>query len=80
MAVVDLAVNVIDLYIILVVVWVVTSWMPKVRMRPGVRHVGVITEPFLKLFRFIPPIGAVDVSPVAAIASLMLLKRLISGG
>lgn len=73
----DLLADAIDLYTLLIVVWVITSWLPDVRTRPGFRHLGAITEPFLKLFRFIPPIGGVDFSPVAAIAALMIVKRLL---
>jgi YggT family protein len=80
MAVADLITDALDIYILLIVVWIVTSWMPAVRARPGFRQLGAITEPFLKLFRFIPPIGGVDFSPVAAIVALMLIKRLIGGG
>jgi YggT family protein len=57
MAVADLITDALNIYIVLVVVWIVTSWMPDVRTRPGFRQLGAITEPFLKRFRFIPPIG-----------------------
>jgi YggT family protein len=34
-----------------------------------------VCEPYLRLFRFIPPIGPLDVSPIVAILVLQLVGR-----
>jgi YggT family protein len=39
-----------------------------------------ITDPYLNIFRsFIPPIGAIDISPILAILVLQIVGGLISG-
>jgi YggT family protein len=41
-----------------------------------VRLVGQITEPYLRPFRrLIPPIGMMDISPMVAILSLMIIRN-----
>lgn len=36
-----------------------------------------VSEPYLRLFRFIPPIGPIDVSPIVAILLLVVGGRFI---
>lgn len=69
----------IDFYSLLVIIWVVTSWAPQTRENRIIRALGSITEPFLRLFRFIPPVGGIDISPMVAIIVLMMLDRMIIG-
>ena len=69
----------IDFYSFLVIIWVVTSWVPQTRENRIIRAIGSITEPFLSLFRFIPPVGGFDISPMVAIIVLMMLDRMIVG-
>jgi YggT family protein len=68
--------RVIDFYEILIIVYVLMSWL-----RPGAgllgeiyRALGTITEPWLGLFRrIIPPIGMIDITPIIAIVVLNLI-------
>lgn len=72
----------INFYSILIVVYVLMSWIPQgaARIVEDIRSVlASICEPYLGLFRrFIPPLGIVDISPIVAILVLELLGWLIA--
>ncbi len=73
---------VINFYSILIVVYVLMSWIPRgvSRIVEDIRSVlASICEPYLGVFRrFIPPLGIIDFSPVVAILVLVLLERLVA--
>jgi YggT family protein len=69
-------------YTLLVFAYVLSSWIrisyssPLHRVQEFLREV---CEPYLRLFRrVIPPLGPVDVSPMAALLVLVVLDRLIA--
>ena len=64
-------------YVVAIIVWVAASWIPGARTR--LRPLGKLTEPYLELFRFIRPIGGVDISPIVAIMLLQLLAGWLGG-
>lgn len=71
----------IEVYSIILVVYVLMSWIPR---RPSgwvedIRAVlASVSEPYLGLFRrVIPPLGMIDFSPVVAIIVLQVLERLV---
>ncbi len=74
----SIAIRLIDFYQILIIVYVLMSWL-----RPGAgllgdvyRVLGTIVEPWLGLFRrIIPPLGMVDISPIVAILALSLIAN-----
>lgn len=72
----------INFYSILIVIYVLMSWIPQgaARIVEDIRSVLTsICEPYLSLFRrFIPPLGIVDISPIVAILVLELLGWLIA--
>ena len=72
----------INFYSILIVIYVLMSWIPQgaARIVEYIRSVlASICEPYLSLFRrFIPPLGIVDISPIVAILVLKLLGWLIA--
>ncbi|WP_317941728.1 YggT family protein [Sporosarcina saromensis] len=68
--------NVIDIYSILLIIYILMSWVPSTRETTFGRFLGKITEPYLGFFRkFIPPIGMIDISPIVAIFVLNYLIR-----
>ena len=73
--------SLINLYSILIVVYVLMSWIPRGASRfvEDVRAVlASVCEPYLGLFRrFIPPLGMVDWSPIVAILALEVLTWLV---
>lgn len=73
-------------YIILVLLNVLSSWIPRMPYSPVLRavldFVHETTDPYLNLFRrFLPPLGgggfALDLSPVIGIIVLFLLQGLV---
>jgi len=73
-------------YIILVLLNVLSSWIPRMPYSPALRAVldfiHETTDPYLNLFRrFLPPLGgggfAIDLSPVIGIVVLFLLQGLV---
>jgi YggT family protein len=75
-------------YIILVFIRVLLSWIPRMPYNPTLRTVVDFihdtTEPYLGLFRrVLPPVGgrgfALDLSPIVAIFVLLIAQMLIVG-
>lgn len=76
MTLVALVVQLVNFYEILIIAYILMSWIRPTEGLLGdiYRVLGTITEPWLGIFRrFIPPIGMVDVSPIVAILVLNVL-------
>jgi len=69
----------IQFYVFLIIAYVLMSWFPLSGVFADLYGViGTIVEPYLGLFRrIIPPLGALDISPIVAILVLNVLARLI---
>lgn len=80
--VVNVLLALINFYSILIVVYVLMSWIPQgaSRIVEDIRSVlASICEPYLGIFRrVIPPLGMVDFSPIVAILVLELIGWLIA--
>ena len=63
----------------LIIAYVLMSWFPASGAIAEIRQVlGTVVEPYLSIFRrFVPPIGAVDISPIIAILVLQLLTNYV---
>ncbi len=74
-------VRLVDVYTLLIFVYVMMSWIPTKRgLLADIDNVlAKLCDPYLDLFRrFIPPIGGmVDISPIVAILALQLVVRLL---
>ena len=75
-------------YLILILIRVLLSWIPRMPYNPYLRAVidfiHEVTDPYLNVFRrFIPPLGgggfALDLSPVLAIIVLLFARELVVG-
>ena len=75
-------------YLVLILIRVLLSWVPRMPYNPYLRAVvGFIeetTNPYLNLFRrVIPPIGgrglALDLSPILAIIVLVVVRAIVVG-
>jgi YggT family protein len=66
-------------YTILIFVFVLSSWVRlPYSFNPVLRFLHDVCDPYLRLFRrFVPAIGAIDLSPMVAIISLYVIRRII---
>ncbi|MCL6477236.1 MAG: YggT family protein [Peptococcaceae bacterium] len=65
-------------YMALMMARILLSWVRHNPYQPVIRFIYEITEPVLGFFRkIIPPIGVIDISPIAAFFVLGLLRSLI---
>jgi YggT family protein len=69
-------------YMLLIFAYIVMSWIPG-GGSPTLERIRQflydICEPYLRLFRrFIPPLGPLDLSPIAAFVSLWLLGQVVN--
>jgi len=71
----------IGVYILLVFAYVLTSWI-RLPYSPTLNRVQRflydICDPYLRIFRrVLPPLGGLDLSPIVAVFSLVLIQQLI---
>ena len=67
-----------DLYSLLIVARVVSSWLSVSPYHPAVRWLAGITEPVLQPFRrLFPPRGGVDFSPLLALVALWVVRNVV---
>ncbi|HET6571422.1 MAG TPA: YggT family protein [Solirubrobacterales bacterium] len=75
-------------YIILILIRVLMSWIPRMPYNPALRavldFVSQTTDPYLNLFRrILPPIGGggfgLDLSPMVGIVVLYVLRAIVVG-
>jgi len=65
-------------YMIMLVVRIVSSWFPEFQGQSWLRFIAFYTDPYLDIFRrLIPPIGMLDISPIAAFFALQLLEGVV---
>jgi YggT family protein len=74
----ELVNGVINVFIFSIFITIVLSWINPGAYHPIIGMLDKITEPVLKPFqRIIPPMGGLDLSPMAALISLQVLKMLL---
>jgi len=70
-----------DVYILLILAYVLTSWirMPYALHRVQ-RFLDDVCEPYIRLFRrVLPSLGPLDLSPIVAIITLVVVQRVLVG-
>ncbi|GKV55663.1 membrane protein [Sporosarcina sp. NCCP-2222] len=66
----------INIYSILLVIYILMSWVPASRETKVGIWIGKLAEPYLGFFRkFIPPFGMIDFSPLVALFALNLIGK-----
>jgi YggT family protein len=64
-----------NIFEILLLIYIVMSWVHQTKFSPVGQIIGKIVEPYLQIFRrFIPPIGMIDLSPIVAIIALRFVQ------
>jgi YggT family protein len=70
-----------QVYILLILAYVLTSWirMPYALHRVQ-RFLDDVCEPYIRIFRrLLPSIGPLDLSPVVAVITLVIVQRVLVG-
>ena len=71
----------ITVYILLLFAFILTSWV-RLPYRPWLNRVQRflydVCDPFLRIFRrFLPPLGPLDLSPIVAVITLLILRAVL---
>jgi len=62
----------------LLVIRILSSWFAELHDTSVMRFISFYTDPYLNFFRrLIPPLGMLDISPIAAFFALQILKRIL---
>jgi uncharacterized protein YggT (Ycf19 family) len=69
----------INIYALLIIVWVITSW---VRLPYSLRQVqqflNDVCEPYIRIWRrILPSMGGLDLSPMVALVALLVLEGIV---
>ncbi len=65
-------------YSFVLIARILLSWFPNVNLaQQFISVVSPVTDPYLNLFRFIPPIGAIDISSFVALIALNVLTNAV---
>ena len=70
----------IGVYILVILLWVLSSWFRlPYSLNPVQRFLHDVVDPYLRIWRrIIPMVGPLDLSPIAAIFGLIVLRELIN--
>ena len=77
-----------DVYLILIIAYIITSWIPlpyNTWLNRIQRFLYDVVDPYLRLFRrFVPQLSmgglGLDISPILAILALYVLNRIVQEG
>ncbi len=72
----------IGVYILVILVYIITSWI-RLPYSPTLnriqRFLYDVCDPYLRLFRrVVPPLGPLDLSPMLAVISLLVVQQLLN--
>jgi YggT family protein len=79
MSIAILVSQIVQFYVWLIIGYIILSWIPAGGALDDVRRVlSTLVDPYLNIFRrIIPPIGAIDISPIVAILVLNIVSRML---
>lgn len=63
-----------QVYWFMIIGYILLSWFPQARESPIAQILSRLVEPYLSIFRFIPPIGIIDISPIIALIALQFVQ------
>ena len=68
--------NFLNFYLVIIFARLLLTWFPNIEwMQSIVGVLSPVTDPYLNLFRFVPPIGSIDLSPIIAIFALQFAMQ-----
>lgn len=69
----------VDLYGFLLILYILSSWIPQLRHSTVGQILAQLSEPYLRLFQgIIPLFGGIDFSPILAFIVLRLVQGILS--
>jgi len=69
----------VDLYQFLLILYILSGWIPQFRQSTVGHILAQLGEPYLRLFRGIfPPLGGIDFSPILAFILLRLVQQILN--
>ena len=69
----------IDFYGLLLILYILGSWIPQLRYSRVGEVLAQVSEPYLRLFQgVIPPLGGMDFSPILAFIVLRLVRGVLN--
>jgi YggT family protein len=71
----------VGIYILLILVWVILSWvrLPYSRTTAAVQQfLDEVVRPYVRLFRRLPTLGPLDLSPIVAVFVLLVAAGLVN--
>jgi len=69
------------IYVLLILIWVLLSWvrLPYSRTTAAVQEfLNEVVRPYVRLFRFLPTLGPIDLSPMVAVVVLIVAAGLVN--
>jgi YggT family protein len=67
-----------QVYTYMILIRIFASWVPEFNNSRFVQFIGYYVDPYLNVFRqIIPPLGMLDLSPMAAIFALYFLEKIL---
>jgi YggT family protein len=69
------------IYILLIFLWVILSWvrLPYSRTTSTVQEfLDEVVRPYIRLFRFLPTLGPLDLSPIVAVVALLVAAGIVN--
>jgi YggT family protein len=71
--------NFLNIYLAVIFARLLLTWFPNIDwVQQIVGVLAPVTDPYLNLFRFVPPIGSIDLSPMIAIFALQFMMQALS--
>jgi YggT family protein len=71
--------NFLNIYLVIIFARLLLTWFPNIDwMQQIVGFLSPVTDPYLNLFRFVPPIGSIDLSPIIAIFALQFAMQALT--
>jgi YggT family protein len=69
------------IYVILILAWVILSWvrLPYSRLSSTVQEfLDDVVRPYIRLFRWLPTLGPLDLSPIVAVFTLLIAAGVVN--
>jgi YggT family protein len=69
------------IYVLLILVWVLLSWvrLPYSRTTAAVQEfLNDVVRPYVRVFRFLPTLGPLDLSPMVAVIVLLVAAAFVN--